>query len=127
MISHPTAVLFVLAAVVAVSLWLERRFRFFRGLGAAFVGILLGLVLSNAGLIPGRSPAYDFLVGPGVSAGIILILLSVDVQTVLQASPRMLAAFAIGAVGSMVGAVVGALLLSGMVGPETWKLSLIHI
>jgi len=122
-ISDPTAVFFLLAAVVAVSLALEVRVRFFRAFGAALVGILLGMVLSNAGLIPGDSPAYDFLMGPGVSAGIILILLSVDVRTVVQAGPTMLAAFAIGAVGSAIGAIVGALLLSGAVGPDTWKLS----
>lgn len=123
MISDPTAVFFVLAAVVAVSLALEMRVRFFRAFGAALVGILLGMLLSNAGLIPGESPAYNFLMGPAVSAGIILILLSVDVRTVAQAGPSMLAAFGIGAVGSAVGSAVAALLLSGSVGPDTWKLA----
>lgn len=123
MITDPLAVFAVLAAVVAVALWLEQRFRFFRAFGAALVGILLGMALSNGGLIPGTSAAYDFLVGPAVSAGIILILLSVDIRTVAEAGPRMLAAFAIGALGSAVGSAVGALLLSGMVGPETWKLA----
>ena len=123
MISGPTGVFFVLAAVVVVSLALEVRFRFFRAFGAALVGILLGMLLSNAGLIPGDSPVYDFLMGPAVSAGIILILLSVDVHTVVQAGPTMLAAFAVGAVGSAVGATVGALVLSGLVGPDTWKLA----
>ncbi|GMV04130.1 MAG: hypothetical protein AMXMBFR53_04110 [Gemmatimonadota bacterium] len=123
MISDPVAVFFVLAAVVAAALWLESRFRVFRAFGAALVGILLGMALSNAGLIPGASPAYDFLVGPAVSAGIILILLSVDVRTVAEAGPRMLAAFAVGAVGSAAGSLVGAFLLAGQVGPETWKLA----
>lgn len=123
MITDPTAVLFVLAAVVAGALWLERRFRFFRAFGAALVGILAGMALSNAGLLPGASPAYEFLVGPAVSAGIVLILLSVDVRTVMEAGPRMLAAFAVGAAGSAAGAVAGALLLEGLVGPESWKLA----
>jgi len=122
-ISDPVAVFFVLAAVVAAALWLESRFRFFRAFGAALVGILLGMALSNAGLIPGASPAYDFLVGPAVSAGIVLILLSVDVRTVAEAGPRMLGAFAVGAVGSAAGSLAGAFLLSGAVGPETWKLA----
>ena len=123
MITDPIAVFFVLAAVVAAALWLEQNHRFFRAFGAALVGILLGMALSNAGVIPGASPAYDFLVGPAVSAGIVLILLSVDIRTVVQAGPTMLAAFGIGALGSAVGSSVGALLLSGMVGPETWKLA----
>jgi len=122
-ITEPTAVFAVLAAIVAVALALERRWHLFRSFGAAFIGIFLGMVLSNTGVLPGQSPAYDFLVGPAVSAGIVLILLSVDVRTIVKAGPTMLAAFAIGAVGSVVGAAVAALALAGQVGPETWKLA----
>jgi uncharacterized membrane protein len=123
MITNAVAVFFVLAAVVAIAVGLESRYHLFRSLGSALVAILLGMLLSNAGLIPGTSPAYDFLVGPGVSAGIILILLSVEVKSVIQAGPTMLAAFAIGAVGTAAGASIGALVLNGQIGPETWKLA----
>lgn len=123
MITDPLAILLVLAAVVFVAIQLEERVRVFRSLGAALVGILLGMVLSNVGLLPGNSPTYDFLMGTGVNLAIALILLSVDLRSVLQAGPRMLAAFGIGAVGTAAGAVVGGLLLSGLVGPETWKLA----
>lgn len=116
-------VLVVLAGVVMVSVKLEERVKAFRALGAAFIGILLGMLLSNTGVLPGESPTYRFLMGPGVSVGIVLILLSVDVRTVLFAGPRMLVAFGIGAVGSAVGAVVGALAVFRLVGPETWKLA----
>ncbi len=123
LIVDPVAVLCVLAAVVFVSVRLEERFSFFRSLGAALVGILIGMLLSNLGVIPGESPTYAFLVGPGVSVGIALILLSVDVRSILQAGPTMLAAFGIGAAGTAIGAVLFGLLLSGQVGPETWKLT----
>jgi uncharacterized membrane protein len=62
------------------------------------------------------------MMGPGICAGIALILINVDIRSVLQAGPRMLAAFGIGAVGTAVGAVAGALMLSASVGRETWKL-----
>lgn len=123
MITNPTAVFFVLATVVAAAIVLEMRTRVFRALGSALVGILLGMLLSNIGVIPGESPAYDFLGGPAVSAGIILILLTVDVRSVLQAGPTMLAAFLIGALGSALGASLSALLLADAIGPETWKLA----
>lgn len=123
MISDPVAVFLVLAVVVFVALQLEERYRLFRSLGAALVGILLGMALSNAGIIPGTSTAYDFLMGPGVNYGIALILLSVDLRSVVQAGPAMLAAFSIGAMGTAVGATVGALVFSGLVGAETWKLA----
>ncbi len=123
MITDPIAVFFILSLVVLASVELERRFEIVRSLSAALTGILLGMLLSNIGLIPGESPTYDFLMGDGVYIGIALILLSVNLRSVLQAGPRMLAAFGIGAVGTAVGAVVGGLVLSGLVGPETWKLA----
>ena len=123
MISDPVAVFLVLALVVFASVKLEERYRPFRSLGAALVGILLGMLLSNLGVIPGDSETYELLMGPGVSLGIALILLSVDIKSILDAGPKMLAAFGIGAVGTAVGALTGALLLSGAIGDETWKLA----
>jgi uncharacterized membrane protein len=122
MMSNPVAVAALLAAVVWLSVRLEERFSLVRSLSAALVAILLAMLLSNVGLIPGDSPAYDFLFGPGVMAGIALIMLSVDLRSVIRAGPTMLGAFGIGAVGSAVGAVVAALVFGGAVGPETWKL-----
>jgi uncharacterized membrane protein len=123
MITDPTAVFFLLAMVVATAVLLEQHTRAFRALGSALVGILLGMVLSNTGIIPGESLAYEFLGGPAVSAGIILILLTVDVRSVAQAGPTMLIAFVIGAFGSALGASISALLLSDSIGPEAWKLA----
>lgn len=123
MITDPVAVLVVLAAVVVVALLLEKHFVVFRSLGAALVGILVGMLLSNTGILPGTSPTYDFLVGPGVSLGIVLILMSIDVRSIVQAGPKMLAAFGIGALGTAIGSTVSGLFLFQMVGPETWKLA----
>jgi uncharacterized membrane protein len=123
MITNPTAVFFVLATVVAVAITLELRTKVFRALGSALVGILLGMLLSNTGVLPGESPAYAFLGGPAVSAGIILILLTVDVRSVAEAGPKMLAAFVIGGIGSALGASLSALLLADAIGSETWKLA----
>ncbi len=123
MITDPGLVFFLLAACVAVALALEARTRVFGALGSALLGILFGMLLSNLGVIPGQSPAYDFLGGPAVSAGIVLILLTVDVKSVAKAGPRMFAAFSLGGVGSALGASVAAVLLADAIGPETWKLA----
>jgi len=123
MIHEPLSVFLTLAAIVFVAIQLEKRVPLFRALGAALTGILLGMVLSNTGLLPGESPTYSFLMGDGVYFGIALILLSVDLRSVLQAGPGMLVAFGIGALGTAVGAITGGFLLAGLVGPETWKLS----
>jgi uncharacterized membrane protein len=123
LIDDPVAVLVVLAAVVLVALKLEARVTLFRSLGAALMGILMGMVLSNLGVIPGESPIYNFLQGTGVSIGIVLILTSVDVRSVVDAGPSMLAAFAIGAFGTGLGAMVAGLVLFRQIGEETWKLT----
>ena len=63
MINDPTAVFFVLAAIVAIAVTLESRYKTFQALGSALVGILGGMLLSNIGIIPGESYAYVFLGG----------------------------------------------------------------
>ncbi len=123
MISDPLAVFLVLAVVVLVALELEARFPLFRALGSALVGILIGMLLSNTGVLPGESEAYQLLMGPGVSMGVVLILLGVDMGSVRQAGPKMLGAFGFGALGTAIGALVGGLSLAGMIGPDTWKLT----
>ena len=121
--TNPVLVLFALAAVVLAALWLEAHTRAFRKIGAAATAILLALVLSNTGLIPGQSPVYDFLLGQAVIAGIILILLNVSLDSIRQAGAPMLAAFALGAAGSAAGAVIMANVVHGAIGADAWKLS----
>ncbi|MEZ5288296.1 MAG: DUF819 family protein [Vicinamibacterales bacterium] len=119
----PALVFFVMALVVLASLWLERRVSAFRKLGAAATAILMALALSNTGVIPGASPVYDFLMGQGVIAGIVLVLLGVNLSSLSRAGRPMLVAFALGAAGSALGALAMASLLGGSVGADTWKLS----
>ena len=85
--------------------------------------ILLGMVLSNLGILPDTSTTYSWLSSWGVNLSIVLILVGVDLRSVLRAGPAMLIAFALGAVGTAVGAFSAALLVGSQVGPETWKLA----
>lgn len=122
-IGDPLAVFVVLAAVVFISIWLETHVKAAKILGSVLLAIVGAAVLSNIGVLPSSSPTYDYLGGVGVNIGIALILLGVDVRSVVSAGPRMLGAFTLGAVGTVVGALIGAALLSGAIGPETWKLA----
>lgn len=121
--TSPVLILFTLAMVVLAALWLESNTRMFRKIGAAATAILLALVLSNTGIVPGQSPVYDFLLGQAVIAGIILILLNVSLESIRQAGAPMLAAFALGAVGSAAGALIMAGFVHAAVGEDAWKLS----
>ncbi len=123
LIRDPVAVLLVLAAVVCLALWLEERIAAFRALGPALVGILIGMALSNFGVLPGTSSTYQWLSSTGISLSVALILLNVDLRSLADAGLSMLAAFGIGAAATATGAITGALLWSGSVGPESWKLA----
>lgn len=123
MIKDPGAVFFFLGLVVVLSLWLESNHKIFKKLGSGSLVILIGMILSNTGFLPGESYAYNFLMSSGVSAGIVLILLGVDISSIRKAGPDMLKAFGLGAVGSAVGSATMALILYSSIGEETWKLA----
>ena len=74
LISDPFAIGVLLTCIVFISLRLDARFSAFRALGAAVVGILLAMVLSNLGVIPGQSPAYEFIRDVPLDLALALIL-----------------------------------------------------
>lgn len=123
MVTNTVAIFFVLTFSVIASLWLEKRFKTFKKLGAGAIAILIGIALTNSGFLPGDSVAYDFLMTQGVSASIVLILLSVDIKSIKAAGPTMLKAFVIGALGSAFGAMIMSWVLAKSIGDESYKLA----
>jgi uncharacterized membrane protein len=91
--------------------------------GASLIAIVLGAVLSNAGLVPAASPVYDVIGGPVTSLAIAWLLLAVNLADVKQAGPRMIGAFGLALAGTAVGAFIGALVFAPTFGEETWKLA----
>jgi uncharacterized membrane protein len=122
-IADPLAVFVALAALVWLSIWLEAHVKLIRYLGSVLTAILLAAIATNVGLLPPQSETYRVLGSFGVSVGIALVLMGVDVQSVVRAGPRMLGAFGLGVVGTAIGAIVGAFVVHRWVGPETWKLA----
>ncbi len=123
MIADPLAIASILAALVVLALELEKRHQVFRALGPAMLVILLGMVLSNLGILTDTSSTYSWLSSWGVNLSIVLILVGVDLRSVLRAGPSMLIAFVLGAVGTAAGSLSAAVLVGSQVGPETWKLA----
>ena len=113
----------MLVAVVFVAIRLEEKVKVARMLGSVLLAIMIAAILANTGVLPQSSPTYNLLGGLGVNFGIALILLGVNLRTVVSAGPKMLAAFGLGAVGTVAGAILGALILHNQLGAETWKLA----
>lgn len=120
---NTTTITVVLVFTVLAAIWLENNIAAFKKLGAAALSILIGMLFSNFGLIPGASSVYDFFRGPGVLAGITLFLLTVDLGSIRAAGGPMLKAFLLGAFGAALGGAVMGLVLADAIGPDTWKLS----
>ena len=117
MISDPTQLVLVLVAVTALGFWLEEYFPWGRRLGASMMIILLAAVLSNLGVVAAESPVYGVIGGPITSLAIVWLLLGVNLADVRAAGPRMLGAFALAVVGTMLGALLAAFTV-GLAMPE---------
>ncbi len=123
MITSPSAVAALIAAITALAFWLDLRFRWARTVGATMLVIVFGAVISNLGLVPFQSPVYTAISGPVTSLAIVWLLFAVDVRDLKDAGPSMLAAFAIAALATAAGAVVASLVFAGSFGGAVWKLA----
>ncbi len=100
------AVTGLLFSVVAASLYLEGRFAWAQTISAALLALLGGLALSNTGVLPFASPAYDFVNEHFILVAIPLILFKADLRVILAQGGRTLLAFVIAAAGIVTGAVI---------------------
>lgn len=123
MIQHPVALMAFMLGVIAWSRWLEGRYAAVQKISSAVVCTLLGIVLANAGVIPHASPAYDGVNTFAIPYAIVLVILASDLRDLRTAGGVMVAGFALAAVGSFVGGLLGGLAFASWLGPETWKLS----
>ena len=93
-----------LFAVVGAALYLEGRFLWARTLSAALLALVGGLFLSNTGILPFASPAYDFVNDHFILVSIPLLLFKADMRVIFRQGGRVLVAFLISATGIIAGA-----------------------
>ncbi len=110
----------VLLATGAAALAAERT-RWGRHLSGAVVAIAGGFVLSNLGVLPASAPTYDVVWSYLVPLAIPLLLVRADLRRILREAGPMLLAFALGAVGTVLGTVVAFQLVP--LGEEGYKLA----
>ena len=123
MITDPLTIAALIAAITALSFWLDFRFTRLSKVGASLLVIIFGALLSNLGIVPRDSPIYGAVEGPVTSLAIVFLLLSVGLSDLKDAGPKMLGVFLLAALGTALGALVGALLFAGSLDPLTWKLA----
>jgi uncharacterized membrane protein len=131
LITSPFGVGAVVTTLIALTFWLDRRFRLFSFLGTAILVITGVALLVNARVIPPSvpvgdqqtvNPFYLFASDYAVPLAIVLLLATADLRSLRLLGRSAILAWVLAAVGTILGTVVAVLLLSGAIGPESWKL-----
>ena len=123
MFDSPAAVVAVLAAVAAFFFWLEQKtkWKLFNFLPPLLFIYSTPLILSNTGILPAKSPAYDVLNQFGLPVFITLLLLSVDVGAAFRVMGKGVFVMLLGTAGVIIGAPVGYFVVHRWLPPDAWK------
>ena len=107
--TDPVFVVAVLAANVVISEWLVRH-TFLKHFGTALLVIVVTAVTANLGLIPTSSSetlVYNGVFSYVAPLAIFWLLLQVNLREILRAGIPMVGMFVLGAVGTLLGVIVG--------------------
>lgn len=107
----------VCAAGAAAAIYLEQKYTWAAKASGAIVALVLALILSNLGIIPTSAPVWDAVWSYVVPLSLPLLLMQCNVRDMGKDSLRLLGIFLCGSVGTMVGAVIGFMLLGNYI-PE---------
>ena len=106
------ALLALMAASVALAIWLEQKYVWASKISGAIIALLIALAASNLAIIPTSCVLYDSIVwGYAVPMGIPLLLLQCNMKKIWKETGRMMAIFLIGAAGTVAGAFLAYALL----------------
>ena len=108
----------VLFGVAWLAFWIDTH-----PIGKKTSGVIwalgISMLLSNTGIIPFSSPAYDFVGGSLVPLAIPLLLLKGDLRRIFRESGGVMIFFGIASAATVAGAIIGFHLLSlGEIGPK---------
>ena len=110
----------VLLGAGAFGLWAEKT-GWGRRVSGAVIAIGSTFVLSNLGLIPAQAPVYDTVWSYVVPLAIPLLLFRADIRRILREAGPTLGAYALGAVGTVLGTIAAFQVLD--LGPEGHKIA----
>jgi uncharacterized membrane protein len=95
----------------ALAIWLEQTRKWAARLSGPVLALLIAMVLSNTGVMPAKSPAYDFLDEYLVPLAIPLLLFRANALHIVRSTGRLFLAFHLSAVGTLAGTFLAVLLL----------------
>ena len=119
----PDAVLAILATCAAGAKLAEEKTKLGANISAPLLAMASAMLLATTGIIPSSSPALDLVWRALMPLAVALSLLGVNLRDAARTSGPALAAFAGGAIGSIVGTVVAYALVGSSLGPDAWRVS----
>ncbi len=110
------ALLSIMFISTFLAIWLEQKYTWASKISGAVIALVFAVLLTNLNIIPASAPVFDDIVwGYAVPMAIPLLLLESNIFRIWKETGRMLAIFMIGAVGTVVGAVVGTIALKYLI------------
>lgn len=114
----------VLLCIAAFGIWSEKATQWGSMLSGALVSTLVGLTASNMGLIATEAPAYLIVNQYLLPLSVPLLLLKADLRVVVVSTGRLLLAFCLGSVATIVGTLVAMKLVPlHTLGSDGWKIA----
>jgi uncharacterized membrane protein len=92
----------------ALSIYWEQRYKWGARLSGPVIALIGGLGAANLGIIPVSSPVYDAVWDYVVPLCIPLLLLKADIRRIWKETGRMLGAFHVSALGTVIGGFIAA-------------------
>jgi len=123
LISSPAGILAVLAAITSFFFYLENRTKWtmFSYLPPLIFIYVLPVICSNAGLIPSKSPLYDFMGDAILPVFLVIMLLEVDILATIRVMGKGVFVMLVGTLGVVIGAPIALFIVKHGLGPDTWK------
>lgn len=92
--------------------YLSEKTKFGQALSAPLIILLLSFIVGNIGILPSQAPIYGIIQGILVPLAIPLLLFSADLRLAFRESKRMVWAFVLATVFTIIGALIGSGLIS---------------
>ena len=121
LITQPEGLLFIILAMVAMSLWLQ-RYKIFKSLGPVLTVVVLGIILSNTGVVPISHDVYNYIGQLFIPVSISVCMLSMDLVELRKLTKSPAIALASGIFSVMIVATVLGIFFAPHI-PEGWKVA----
>lgn len=114
--SNSWALISIMFVSTFVAIYLEQKYKWAAKISGAIITLVIAVLLTNLNIIPASAPVFDDIVwGYAVPLAIPLLLLNANILKIWRETGRLLFIFLIGAVGTLVGAIVATMLLGSAI------------